>query len=114
MNTSSISYEKFIASGKQRSIKEKIVQCIIAEPNQTAGEIGSVISALSHSVTPRFAELEREGVIHKSGQKICEVTSEVCCTWALGGVKKPQKPTAYQRGFADGIAAALDALREAK
>ena len=99
MNTSS-------TRKKRTTISQLVVSYISCNPDETAGEIASVMAYQIDSVRPRFAELEREGVIHKSGEKMCEVTNMICHTWALGGVRKPTQPTAYERGYADGFAAA--------
>jgi poly-gamma-glutamate capsule biosynthesis protein CapA/YwtB (metallophosphatase superfamily) len=108
MSTSSVAYHQ--SKKKRITISQLVVSYIASNPDETAGEIASVIAYQIDSVRPRFAELERQGIIKKTGERICEVTNHVCHTWALGGEKKAKLPSAYERGYIDGYEAALLSL----
>lgn len=49
----------------------------------TAMETGRLIkSALDHSISPRFAELKRLGVIEEVGRRHCTITGRISLIWA--------------------------------
>lgn len=56
-----------------------------------------------HSITPRFAELERAGVIGRVEKRVCRVTGRKCWTWTttnrqpVAPERKPSKDQIIQQ-----------------
>jgi hypothetical protein len=72
--------------------------------------------ALDHSITPRFAELEREGVIKEIGKRKCSISGRETHIWETTGKKplKLEKPLrekckhCHGRGYIETVQAKFD------
>ena len=92
--TSVIAYTALVASGKVKGLKLTVYR-IIAESDYppTAGEVIRYYQegchgfgkTLMNSLSPRFAELERMGVIRPAGERPCQVTGQMAIVWEITG-----------------------------
>jgi hypothetical protein len=85
--TSIDAYYEMERRGALKGLRLEVVRVLaFADEPMTAGEVAVKIpQTLGHSVTPRFAELKRMGVIIEAGARPCSVTSINSLTWQLTG-----------------------------
>lgn len=79
--------------GALKGLRLEVIRVIaFSDQPPTAGEVAQKIpGTLGHSVTPRFAELKRQGVIIEAGARPCTVTNINALTWKLTGKVLPGK-----------------------
>lgn len=89
--TSAKAYNIAVKSGKVHGLQLAVLElvCDCNEP-PTAGEIIRDYKLRSpktqmNSLSPRFAELERRGLIQPAGERCCSVTGQKAITWEPTG-----------------------------
>jgi len=101
-STSIAAYNKLIREGKLRGIQRMIFNVLAhdskGEAGMTANEIANIIRITNllpaktqiDSIRPRFAEMQRRGLIEPKGERLCLVTQERAIIWVLTG-EEPRK-----------------------
>ncbi len=95
--TSIAAYAMMIESGALGRLHGEVTKTIAYNGPMTQMECTVAMGAkIQHSISPRFAELERLGVIHKVGTKICSVTGNLATLWDLTG-RQPKMITKREK-----------------
>jgi hypothetical protein len=96
--TSLSAYRQIKENGLLSEMRFKVYDAIVKYGPATAGEIchWHLRNMQQHSITPRFAELQRLGVIKIAGKRECGVTGATAIVWESSGLtpnKIERKPT---------------------
>lgn len=65
--------------------QQLILSSVKAHPDRTCAEIGDILGLLPHTISGRFGELERKGLIEQSGRRACRVAGNNAYTWHVKG-----------------------------
>lgn len=83
-NTSAEAWRLIKDSPKLSELRRNVAYHIAEAPGSTASEIYAMMSGMSqHSVTPRFKELFKMGVIVYGYQRQCKVTGHLANTYSI-------------------------------
>lgn len=74
-------YKQIEAEGLLSKRRFEIYRCVFNNGPLTQMEAARFTGLLDHSVTPRFAELERQGVITTVGERKCSITGRRVLIW---------------------------------
>ena len=78
---------ELLHSGKLSKRRKAVATAVLYNPGSTANEIWKVMNneegTLQDSVTPRFIELEEQGVIVRGATRICKTTKRSAVTWSI-------------------------------
>lgn len=75
-------YHQIQAEGLLSRRRFETYECLFNNGPLTAMETGRRIDGvLDHSISPRFAELKRLGVIQEVGEKLCSITGRNVLLW---------------------------------
>lgn len=82
-STSRKSYREFKSSKQIDTVSKKIYHCLKMHGPMSQGEVWKKLKKyLRHSVGPRFAEMNRAGLIKCVGKKACRVTGKTVLSWS--------------------------------
>lgn len=84
--TSAIAFKDNMANGLIRGLRRLVYEAVYRNEGKTANEIFHTMIFTRHqtnSINPRFAELERAGVIATAGERPCTITNRKCLTWKV-------------------------------
>lgn len=95
-DTSIQAYNDYRDSGKLSELQLRVLRVIIDHGPITQGECWSEFFATEqrHNVAPRFAELQRKGLIEAGGKRACRYSCKSVYTWkaTLGKIAEEAKP----------------------
>ena len=78
-------YLGILHSGKLSKRRAQVFEVLIDNPDSTANEVWAILNErlgiLQDSVTPRFGELERQGIAERGETRICNITKRHAETW---------------------------------
>jgi hypothetical protein len=82
-NTSLTAYYSIRDSGLVSKLRFAVYHTLFNYGPLTQGELWKKYFPYSqrHSIAPRFAELEAQGIIEPIGERACEVTGKRCIVW---------------------------------
>jgi hypothetical protein len=85
--TSIDAYYEMERRGALKGLRLEVMRVLaFAEEPMTAGEVAMKIpGTLGHSITPRFAEMKRMGIIIDVGARPCKVTNINALVWVPTG-----------------------------
>lgn len=108
--TSIEAFHEIKANGLLSERRFQVYECLFESGPLTQNECHQLISSdnmiTKQSIGPRFAELERVGVITEVGKRVCSVTGKNCIIWdvtkklplKLDKPKKVKCPTCNGKG----------------
>ncbi len=83
-SNSLLAWERIKDTSKLSELRQLVAWAIAENPCATAGEIyEDLANVQQHSVTPRFRELERMGVIVRREARPCKVTGHMADTYEI-------------------------------
>lgn len=95
--TSIAAYTEMRESGVLGGIRLNVVKILSQYGPLTQAEVSERTgNKIQRSVTPRFAELKKMGVIEEVGEKICPISGAETYIWDLTG-RQPKVPTKREK-----------------
>lgn len=86
--TSIDSYKEIVADGTLSKRQLQVYKALYVGGPMTQRETEiAIFGKLGHSITPRFAELERSGAIRTPRKRVCKITKRTVHEWEITGSK---------------------------
>ncbi len=84
--TSVESYRKIMENGLLSRVNTMVYSCLYLHGSQTIKEVCQKLPGMPETtISPRFADLERRGVITTNSKRPCSITGNMAMVWEVTG-----------------------------